>query len=69
MTQIALIDDHKIFCDSLASLINDFDGFTVSWTAQNGGRAIELRAAVWSLTNGKTMIMPFHFILNKVSSN
>ena len=23
MTNIALIDDHKIFCDSLASLIND----------------------------------------------
>ncbi len=42
MTQIALIDDHKIFCDSLASLINDFDGFTVSWTAQNGGKAIQL---------------------------
>ncbi len=42
MTQIALIDDHKIFCDSLASLINDFDGFTVSWTAQDGSKAIEL---------------------------
>ncbi len=42
MTQIALIDDHKIFCDSLASLINDFDGFTVSWTAQDGSKAIEM---------------------------
>jgi len=30
MTTIALIDDHKIFCDSLASLINDFEGFSVS---------------------------------------
>lgn len=42
MNQIALIDDHKIFSDSLRGLINDFDGFTVCWTAQNGARAIQL---------------------------
>ena len=42
MTQIALIDDHKIFCDSLASLINDFEGFSVSWCAQDGMKAIQL---------------------------
>ena len=42
MTQIALIDDHKIFCDSLSSLINDFEGFSVSWCAQDGMKAIQL---------------------------
>ena len=42
MTKVALIDDHAIFCDSLASLINDFDGFTVCWSAQNGMKAIGL---------------------------
>jgi len=42
MTTIALIDDHKIFCDSLASLINDFEGFSVSWCAQDGAKAIQL---------------------------
>lgn len=42
MTKIALIDDHKIFSDSLASLINDFDGFSVCWSAQDGVRAIPL---------------------------
>jgi len=41
MTTIALIDDHKIFCDSLASLINDFEGFSVSWHVQEGARAIQ----------------------------
>ena len=41
MTTIALIDDHKIFCDSLASLINDFEGFAVSWCVQDGGKAIQ----------------------------
>ena len=41
MTSIALIDDHKIFSDSLAGLINDFEGFTVCWTAQDGVQAIE----------------------------
>ena len=42
MTTIALIDDHKIFCDSLAGLINDFDGFKAIWCAQDGRKAIEL---------------------------
>jgi DNA-binding NarL/FixJ family response regulator len=42
MTQIALIDDHQIFADSLSSLINDFEGFNVLWTAQNGNKAIQL---------------------------
>lgn len=42
MTKIALIDDHGIFCDSLASLINDFEGFSVCWSAQSGKTAIHL---------------------------
>ena len=42
MTTIALIDDHAIFCDSLASLINDFDGFAVCWVAKDGVKAINL---------------------------
>lgn len=41
MTNIALIDDHKIFSDSLAGLINDFEGFRVIWSAQDGKSAIE----------------------------
>lgn len=41
MTKVALADDHKIFCDSLESLINDFEGFTVTWTALDGVEAIE----------------------------
>ncbi|MEO6719013.1 MAG: hypothetical protein ABIN67_01565, partial [Ferruginibacter sp.] len=41
MTAVALVDDHKIFSDSLAGLINDFEGFTVCWTAQDGIQAIE----------------------------
>jgi len=44
MTKIALIDDHKIFCDSLAGLINDFEGFNVSWCAQDGKQAIRMLA-------------------------
>ncbi len=42
MTTVALIDDHKIFSDSLSSLINDFEGFSVCWTAQDGMKAIQL---------------------------
>lgn len=42
MAKIALVDDHKIFCDSLASLINDFEGFSVCWSAQDGMKAINL---------------------------
>lgn len=42
MTTVAIADDHKIFCDSLQSLINDFEGFSVTWTAQDGNKAIEM---------------------------
>lgn len=42
MTTIALIDDHKIFCDSLAGLINDFEGFKTLWSVQDGRKAIQL---------------------------
>lgn len=42
MTTIAIADDHKIFCDSLEALINDFEGFSVVWTAQDGNKAIEM---------------------------
>jgi len=40
MTKVAIIDDHRIFCDSLAALINGFQDFTVSWTVQGGRAAI-----------------------------
>jgi two-component system invasion response regulator UvrY len=42
MTKIALIDDHTIFCDSLSSLVNEFEGFSVCWTAHDGLSAIRL---------------------------
>ncbi|MDQ2719933.1 MAG: response regulator transcription factor [Bacteroidota bacterium] len=42
MTKIALIDDHTIFCDSLSSLVNEFEGFSVCWTANDGVKAIQL---------------------------
>ena len=42
MTTIALVDDHKIFSDSLASLINDLEWFSVCWSAQDGAKAIQL---------------------------
>ena len=42
MTTIGLIDDHVIFCDSLSNLINDFEGFSVCWCANNGAKAIQL---------------------------
>lgn len=41
MTSVALIDDHVIFCDSLSSLINDFDDFSVCWCANSGAGAIQ----------------------------
>ncbi len=41
MTTVALVDDHKIFSDSLAGLINDFEGFEVIWTALDGKEAIQ----------------------------
>ncbi len=42
MTTVAIADDHKIFCDSLEALINDFEGFSVIWTVQDGDKAIEM---------------------------
>ena len=41
MPTVALVDDHKIFCDSLQSLINDIAGWQVLWTTQSGGDAIK----------------------------
>jgi two-component system, NarL family, invasion response regulator UvrY len=41
MTKVAIADDHTIFCDSLASLINDLEGFTVIWTAADGDKTIK----------------------------
>lgn len=41
MTTVALADDHKIFCDSLASLINDLEDFKVIWTVHDGEATIE----------------------------
>lgn len=40
MTAVAIADDHKIFCDSLTALINDFPGFEVIWTATDGLQTI-----------------------------
>lgn len=42
MTTVAIADDHKIFCDSLESLINAFDEFKVAWTVQDGEQAIKM---------------------------
>ncbi|HEX7845730.1 MAG TPA: response regulator transcription factor [Chitinophagaceae bacterium] len=36
VTQIALVDDHSLLRGSLASLINSFEGFSVSFEADNG---------------------------------
>ncbi len=36
LTQIALVDDHSLLRGSLASLINSFDGYAVSFEADNG---------------------------------
>lgn len=41
MITVALADDHKIFCESLVSLINDLDDFEVIWTVHDGVEAIE----------------------------
>jgi len=40
MTKVAIIDDHQIFCDSLASLINGFQDFSAVWTEQVGKKAL-----------------------------
>lgn len=45
MTTVALADDHKIFCDSLVSLINDLEDFKVIWTVHDGEDAIEKLSA------------------------
>lgn len=45
MTTVALADDHKIFCDSLVSLINDLDDFDVIWAVHSGEDAIEKLSA------------------------
>lgn len=42
MTTVALVDDHRIFCESLSNLINDFDDFSMLWTAQDGNNVIQL---------------------------
>jgi len=42
MTTVAIADDHRIFCDSLESLINDLEGFSVIWTAQDGNEAVKI---------------------------
>ncbi|MCC6289829.1 MAG: response regulator transcription factor [Chitinophagaceae bacterium] len=42
MPTVAIADDHKIFCDSLESLINAFDAFEVIWTVQDGEQAITM---------------------------
>lgn len=41
MTTVAIVDDHRIFCDSLAALVSDMDGFSIIWTAQSGSEAIK----------------------------
>lgn len=41
MYTVSLADDHQIFCDSLKSLINDLEGFTVLWTAGDGEQTIK----------------------------
>ena len=55
MTTIALIDDHKIFCDSLAGLINDFDGFKAIWCVQDGRYAVQL---LQDVNNLQDIILP-----------
>lgn len=42
MTTVAIADDHKIFCDSLESLINAFDACKVIWTVQDGEQAVTM---------------------------
>jgi DNA-binding NarL/FixJ family response regulator len=42
MTAVALIDDHAILCNSLSSLINDFEGSMMVWCANDEEKAIQL---------------------------
>jgi len=39
-TQIALVDDHRLFRSGIASLINNFDGYEVIFEAGNGEEMI-----------------------------
>lgn len=41
LTQIALVDDHSLLRGTLASLINSFDGYTVTLEADNGQEFIQ----------------------------
>lgn len=41
ITTVAIADDHIIFTDSLASLINDLEGFKILWTAGDGEKTIK----------------------------
>ena len=41
ITTVAIADDHIIFTDSLASLINDLEGFKILWTAEDGEKTIK----------------------------
>ena len=42
MTKIALVDDHVLLRNGLASLINSFSGYTVLFEANSGKHMIEL---------------------------
>lgn len=35
-TKIVLVDDHKLFRKGMLELVNDFDGYSVIWEAENG---------------------------------
>ena len=35
-TKIVLVDDHQLFRKGMVELINDFNGYTVVWEAENG---------------------------------
>lgn len=39
--KVALVDDHKLFRKGILELINDFNGFTVVWEAENGKECIQ----------------------------
>src|SRR3712207_2962252 len=34
--KIVLVDDHKLFRKGMLELVNDFEGYTVVWEAENG---------------------------------
>ena len=35
-TRIVIVDDHKLFRKGMLELVNDFDGYSVIWEAENG---------------------------------